>query len=47
MAWLIENDQKEDNFAEPISVMPLEQFAGWESRSCGLGVWYIQHRLIF
>jgi hypothetical protein len=32
MAWLVENDKKEDNFAAPLKVMPLEQFAGWESR---------------
>lgn len=29
MAWLVEISQKEDNLEAPISVMPLEQFAGW------------------
>jgi len=33
MAWLIEVDKQEDNMAAPIEVMPLEQFAGWDSRS--------------
>jgi quinol monooxygenase YgiN len=33
MAWLMENDKKEENFAAPLKIMPLEQFAGWESRS--------------
>jgi hypothetical protein len=33
MSWLIEIAQKEDNMAEPISVLPLEQFAGWASRA--------------
>ncbi|AEO62200.1 83bf384a-9f5e-4ba6-ae0d-8a33fa3c040d [Thermothielavioides terrestris] len=33
MAWLVENDKKEENMAAPITVMPLEQFAGWENRS--------------
>lgn len=33
MAWLVENDKKEENFAAPLEVLPLEQFAGWESRS--------------
>jgi hypothetical protein len=32
LAWLVENDRKEENMAAPISVIPLEQFAGWESR---------------
>ena len=33
MAWLVENNKKEDNMAAPIMVMPLEQFAGWENRA--------------
>ncbi|KAK4033267.1 hypothetical protein C8A01DRAFT_19770 [Parachaetomium inaequale] len=33
LAWLIENDKKESNMAAPIELLPLEQFAGWESRS--------------
>ncbi len=33
MAWLVENNKKEDNMAAPITVMPLEQFAGWENRA--------------
>jgi hypothetical protein len=33
IAWLVENDEKEDNMIAPIEVLPLEQFAGWESRS--------------
>ncbi|KAK3905516.1 hypothetical protein C8A05DRAFT_12682 [Staphylotrichum tortipilum] len=32
LAWLVENDKKEANMAAPISVIPLKQFAGWESR---------------
>ncbi|KAL2255539.1 hypothetical protein VTK26DRAFT_3164 [Humicola hyalothermophila] len=32
MAWLIEVSEKEDNLTTPISVYPLEQFAGWSSR---------------
>ncbi|KAK4153653.1 hypothetical protein C8A00DRAFT_43472 [Chaetomidium leptoderma] len=33
MDWLAETDEKENNMAVPIEVLPLEQFAGWESRS--------------
>ncbi|KAK4206653.1 hypothetical protein QBC37DRAFT_119185 [Rhypophila decipiens] len=32
MAWLVEVSTKEDNFAEPITVLHLDQFAGFESR---------------
>lgn len=32
MAWLVEISQKEDNFAEPIKVLHLDQFAGFERR---------------
>lgn len=33
MAWLQEVSQKEENFAAPIKLLPLEEFAGWGSRS--------------
>jgi hypothetical protein len=33
ITWLVENDKKEANMTAPIEVLPLEQFAGWESRS--------------
>ncbi len=33
MAWLVETNKKEGNMAAPITIMPLEQFAGWEARS--------------
>ncbi|KAM7184080.1 hypothetical protein V8F20_012365 [Naviculisporaceae sp. PSN 640] len=32
MGWLFEIAEKEDNFAQPIKVMTLQQFAGFESR---------------
>jgi quinol monooxygenase YgiN len=33
MAWLVETDKAEENMAAPIEMLPLHQFAGWESRS--------------
>ncbi|KAK4107611.1 hypothetical protein N656DRAFT_849286 [Canariomyces notabilis] len=33
LAWLVEVSQKEDNMTAPIELLPLEEFAGWESRS--------------
>ncbi|KAK3324889.1 hypothetical protein B0H66DRAFT_580316 [Apodospora peruviana] len=33
MAWLMKTSQEENNLAEPIKVMPLEEFAGWASLS--------------
>ncbi|KAK0609567.1 hypothetical protein B0T17DRAFT_501566 [Bombardia bombarda] len=32
MAWLMEVSAKEDNMLAPLKVIPLDQFAGWESR---------------
>ncbi|KAK3934183.1 hypothetical protein QBC46DRAFT_414150 [Diplogelasinospora grovesii] len=32
-AWLMEVSQKEDNFVAPVKLLPLEEFAGWESRA--------------
>jgi hypothetical protein len=32
LAWLIETEKKEGNFAAPLEVLPLQQFAGWAVR---------------
>jgi hypothetical protein len=32
LAWLIETEKKEGNFAAPLEVLPLQQFAGWAAR---------------
>lgn len=32
LASLIETEKKEGNFAAPLEVLPLQQFAGWVAR---------------